>query len=104
MMRIWAMLVLAAMLPGPSGAEEVPSTIVIEEYRFQPAVLTVAAGTRVTWTNRDDDAHTVVSDSGLFRSPGLDTGESFSFTFDRPGTYPFTCSVHPRMVGTVIVR
>jgi len=78
--------------------------VMAKEFMFAPAALTVAAGSTVTWTNRDDEPHTVVSDSGLFRSAALDTNESFSFRFDKPGTYRYTCTIHPRMVGTIVVR
>jgi plastocyanin len=54
--------------------------------------------------NLDDEPHTVASDTGLFRSGGLDTNETFSFKFDKPGTYHYTCSIHPKMVGTVLVQ
>ena len=63
-----------------------------------------AEGSTVTWTNKDDEPHTVASEGGLFRSAALDTNESFSFRFDKPGTYRYTCSIHPRMTGTVVVR
>jgi plastocyanin len=71
---------------------------------FGPASLTVSAGSTVTWTNKDDEPHTVVSDTALFRSGALDTDESFSFRFDKPGTYHYACSIHPRMVGTIVVQ
>jgi plastocyanin len=81
------------------------STIVMaRDFMFAPTALTVAPGSTVTWTNKDDEPHTVVSDSGLFRSAALDTNESFSFRFDKPGTYRYVCSIHPRMVGTIVVR
>jgi plastocyanin len=81
------------------------STIVMaRDFMFAPTNVTVAAGSTVTWTNRDDEPHTVVSDSGLFRSAALDTNQSFSFRFDKPGTYRYLCTIHPRMVGTVVVR
>ena len=81
------------------------STIVMaKDFMFAPTALTVAAGSTVTWTNQDDEPHTVVSDSGLFRSAALDTNESFSFRFDKPGTYRYVCSIHPRMVGTIVVQ
>ena len=54
--------------------------------------------------NVGDSALSAVSDTGLFKSGGMDTNESFSFKFDKPGTYHFTCSIHPRMVGTVVVQ
>ena len=83
-----------------------PSAVTISNFAFGPPELTVAAGAKVTWTNRDEDPHTVVSADGgkTFKSPALDTDEKFSFTFDKPGTYKYFCSVHPHMVGTVIVR
>jgi len=77
--------------------------ILISSFMFMPVELTIKAGSTVTWTNLDEEAHSVVSDAGLFRSGALDTNEHFTFQFDRPGTYHFTCSLHPRMVGTVIV-
>jgi plastocyanin len=64
----------------------------------------VKAGTKVTWTNRDDEPHTIASDNGSFRSSAIDTDESFSYKFDKPGTYHYTCSIHPRMVGTIVVE
>jgi plastocyanin len=71
---------------------------------FAPTSMTVKAGTTVTWTNMDEEPHTVVSTEGLFRSGALDTRESFSFRFEKPGTYHFVCSIHPQMTGTVEVR
>jgi plastocyanin len=76
----------------------------IDNFSFGPQVITVAPGTKITWTNRDDIPHTVVSTEGVFKSKVLDTDESFSFTFDKPGTYPYFCSVHPKMTGTVVVK
>jgi plastocyanin len=81
-----------------------PNSIEVKDFMFMPTTLTVNAGAEVSWVNKDDEPHTVVSDAGLFRSGALDTGESFSFKFDKPGTYHFTCSIHPRMVGTIIVK
>jgi plastocyanin len=89
----------------PSRADTPASThITIKGFMFSPVPLTVRVGTTVTWTNLDQEPHTAVSDTGLFRSGAMDTNDSFSFKFDNPGTYRFTCSIHPRMVGTVIVQ
>jgi plastocyanin len=89
----------------PSAAETLDATkIVVKDFMFMPTPLTVKAGSTVTWTNMDDEPHTVVSDTGLFKSGGMDTNESYSFKFDKPGTYHFTCSIHPRMVGTIVVH
>jgi plastocyanin len=51
-----------------------------------------------------DEPHTVISDAGLFRSGGMDTDETFSFKFDKPGTYRIVCSLHPRMVAAIVVE
>ena len=78
----------------------------IDNFTFGPAALTVPVGTTVTWINKDDIPHTVVStdDSKTFKSKVLDTDEKFSFTFSRAGTYPYFCSIHPKMTGKVIVQ
>jgi plastocyanin len=100
------MVILGAMeVYIPSVADTADSTkIVVRDFMFNPTPLTVKAGSTVTWTNMDDEPHTVVSDTGAFKSGGMDTNESFSHKFDKPGTYHFTCSIHPRMVGTVVVQ
>ena len=91
-----------------ASAQEKPATaeVKIDNFSFGPATLTVPAGTSVTWTNRDDIPHTVVStdDPKSFKSKVLDTDEKFSFTFSKAGTYPYFCSVHPKMTGKVIVQ
>jgi plastocyanin len=78
----------------------------IDNFSFGPATLTVPVGTTVTWINRDDIPHTVVSsdDPKTFKSKVLDTDEKFSFTFSKAGTYPYFCSIHPKMTGKVIVQ
>ena len=91
-----------------ASAQEKPSVteVKIDNFSFGPAALTVPVGTTVTWTNRDDIPHTVVStdDPKIFKSKVLDTDEKFSFTFSKAGTYPYFCSVHPKMTGKVIVQ
>jgi len=88
------------------AATSSPADVVIDDYKFGPATLTVPRGTKVTWTNKDDDVHTVVSDSDpkLFKSPALDTDDSFTFTFNEAGTFKYFCTIHPRMQGTVVVE
>lgn len=89
----------------PSSAAPPDSTqIVIKDFMFTPKSLTVKAGSSVTWVNMDDEPHSVVSDTGLFRSGAVDTNETFSFKFDKPSTYPYHCAIHPRMVATIIVQ
>lgn len=76
----------------------------IDNFSFGPATLTVAPGTTVTWVNHDDIPHTVVSTDSLFKSKVLDTDEKFSFTFTKAGSYPYFCSIHPKMTATVVVK
>ena len=78
--------------------------IAIDNFKFGVVSLEVAAGTTVTWTNRDDVPHTVVSSTKVFKSPPLDTGEAFSYTFKSDGTFEYYCSMHPRMTGKIIVK
>jgi len=76
----------------------------IDNFSFGPAAITVSVGTTVTWINRDDIPHTVVSTDKVFKSKVLDTDERFSFTFTKPGEYPYFCSIHPKMTGKVVVQ
>lgn len=76
----------------------------IKNFQFVPATLNIPAGTTVTWTNRDDDAHTVKSADRLFASKALDPGQAFSYTFATPGTYKYYCAIHTHMTATVIVK
>jgi plastocyanin len=76
----------------------------IDNFVFGPAAMTVPVGTTVTWTNRDDIPHTVVSTEKVFKSKVLDTDEKFSFTFTKAGEYPYFCSIHPKMTGKVVVQ
>jgi plastocyanin len=80
------------------------ATVTIDHHAFAPAALTIAAGTTVTWKNADDTAHTVTDKNGVFRSSGLDNGDSFSHTFTTAGDYSYFCSLHPFMVGEIVVK
>ena len=98
-------LAAAGATEAAAGSTAAAGTVIMaKDFMFAPTSLTIRAGSTVTWTNRDDEPHSVVSDSGLFRSGALDTNQSFSFRFEKPGTYRYTCSIHPRMVGTIVVR
>ena len=88
----------------PARAEPAAVTIKIKGHAFVPATLTVAPGTKVTWTNADDDTHTVVASDKSFRSPALDTDDTFSHTFSTPGEFGYFCSLHTYMTGTIIVK
>jgi len=89
-----------------ASAQQKPETteVKIDNFSFGPGTLTVPVGTTVTWTNRDDIPHTVVSTEGAFKSKVLDTDEKFAYTFSKVGTYPYFCSIHPKMTGKVIVQ
>jgi plastocyanin len=94
----------AALEDGGQAAAADGSHVVVDNFSYAPATATVPVGTTVTWTNRDDIPHNVVSPEQKFRSPVLDTDEKFSHTFDVAGTYKYYCSIHPRMTGQVVVR
>ena len=98
------LLLATALLSGTARADEAQATI--DNFTFSPPVLTVAAGTRVTWTNRDDIPHTVTDTDHPkdIKSPPLDTGDKYSRTFPVAGTYHYFCSLHPHMQGTVVVK
>ncbi len=98
---------VAAMLAEtapPGRADNAARAVTIDNFTFNPQRLTVTAGATVTWTNKDDIPHVVAAASALFRSKALDTDDSYSFTFTAPGTYPYFCSLHPHMTGTIVVE
>jgi amicyanin len=98
---------LALQLVAVATAEAQPETgprIEIKAHAFGTPEVTVRPGTTVTWVNHDDDVHTVTSTADVFKSPGLDTNESYSYTFATPGTYTYFCTLHPLMTGKVVVR
>jgi plastocyanin len=101
-----AMLLLAgtpsvAANDQPAGAS---ADVKIDNFSFGPQTLTVSVGTTVVWTNREDIPHTLDSTDGVFKSKVRDTDEKFSYTFTKAGTYPYFCSVHPKMTGKVVVQ
>ena len=89
-----------------NAAEAAPAAaeVNIDNFSFGPGTITVPVGATVTWTNRDDIPHTVVSTEGVFKSKVLDTDDKFSFTFSKPGSFPYFCSIHPKMTGKVVVQ
>jgi len=85
------------------GAPAATNAVLIRDFAFSPATLTVPVGTTVTWTNQDQDPHTVTAPGGAFKSPTLNTGDTFRFTFTTPGRYDYLCTIHPFMTATVVV-
>ncbi|MCW5878781.1 MAG: cupredoxin family copper-binding protein [Anaerolineales bacterium] len=93
----------------PDAPADESASITISNFSFRPGSLTVKAGTTVTWRNAEDSPHTVTADDGSFTSGTLSLGDSFSFTFDQPGTYDYYCefhggSGHTGMSGTIVVE
>ena len=82
-----------------------PNKIEIKDFAFNPQTLTVKSGEKITWVNRDEEPHTVVSVQKRFKkSTALDTDQEFTITAGAPGTYTYFCSVHPKMTGTIVVE
>ena len=96
-------------MPTMSTAGDIPSApatvnaVNISNFAFAPATVSVTAGTTVTWTNRDQIAHTVSDTQNGIASPVLNQSQTYSHTFTKPGTYHYICTIHPFMHGTVIV-
>ena len=113
-LSVWAALCLVGSASAASNdAGDAPAAgtagstyrIEIHDFAFAPKELTVPAGARIVWTNRDDEPHTIVSAAGTFKpSRALDTDDSFSAVLDKPGTYAYFCGIHPMMVGKITVR
>lgn len=102
---------LSAMAAGSkflgTAAETPPASqteVKIDNFSFTPPTITIPAGTAVRWINHDDIPHNVVSDDKSFKSKVMDTDEEFTYTFAKPGTYSYFCSIHPKMTGKVVVQ
>lgn len=93
---------LALALSAPAFAQN--TTVSIKSFKFMVMDAVVTPGSTVTWKNLDEEPHTVTSETGLFKSGGLDTNETFAFKFEKAGVYKYRCSIHPQMVGTITVK
>lgn len=98
--------IAGAVAVGTIFASKTPAAteVKIDNFSFAPQTVTVQAGTAVHWTNRDDIPHTVVSEDKSFKSKVMDTDEDFTYTFTKPGTYSYFCSLHPKMTAKVVVH
>ena len=113
-MTLFSRALLLALLAAPSvtlAASQVTATVpakqqsvAIRMFAFTPQVIIVTPGTTVTWTNADEDPHTVTANDKTFHSAAMDENEKFTFTFTKPGEYAYFCSLHPHMTGKVIVK
>ena len=103
-----ALTVVALLVSNPVKArgQAKPQTaeVRVDNFTFGPQSLTVPVNATVTWVNRDDIPHVIVSADGVFKSKALDTDDTFSFTFTKAGTYPYFCGIHPKMVGKIVVQ
>ena len=106
LLLFWQFAAHAQSAPTSAGQDSKGQTVdvKIDNFSFSPPTITIAAGTTVKWTNRDDIPHTVVNDDQKFQSKTLDTDESYTYTFTKPGTYPYFCSIHPKMTGKIVVQ
>ncbi|HLY44760.1 MAG TPA: cupredoxin family copper-binding protein [Stellaceae bacterium] len=106
------LLIAAALVAIPAAAFAADATPVaantavveIHGMKFNPTTLSIATGTKVTWVNEDEQPHTVTDRGKVFRSAALDTKDSFSYTFTAPGEFTYFCTIHPMMVGKIVVR
>lgn len=94
----------AAPAADPVPAAAAATVVEIHNMKFNPVTLTIAPGTKVTWVNEDNSPHTVTDKGKVFRSAALDTKDSFSYTFTAPGEFTYFCTLHPIMVGKIVVK
>jgi len=101
----WIVLgLLASLAACLAAAEQEKQVVNISKMKFTPASVTIKTGETVIWKNSDDHNHSVVAEDDSFKSENLANGDTFSHTFDKAGSYPYSCSYHPRMKGEVIVK
>jgi plastocyanin len=112
LIRVAGTAILAGLLGATTQPTTAPTTapsgpvvrVSIDNFSFNPGVVTVPAGGRVVWVNRDDVPHTVTATGKQFTSAALDTDEQYSHVFPAAGTFEYYCAVHPHMTGKVIVK
>jgi plastocyanin len=101
----FSVLALAGEMKGTGTSGAGQNKIEIKDFAFNPQTITVKSGEKITWINRDEEPHTVVSVEKQFKkSTALDTDQEFMVVAGSPGTYSYFCSVHPKMTGTIIVK
>lgn len=102
-----AIATLALLTPLLSKAQENKNQgtqVNVDNFTFNPAAITVPVNSTVIWVNKDDIPHVIASNDGSFKSKALDTDQQYSFTFSKAGTYEYYCSIHPKMVGKIVVQ
>ena len=100
-----SLFALAGEMKDANDTTTKQNRIEIKDFAFNPQTITVKSGAKVTWINRDEEPHTIVSVEKQFKkSTALDTDQEFSITAGTPGTYNYFCSVHPKMTGIIIIK
>ncbi len=100
-----SLFALAGEMKNDDSTTSKQNRIEIKDFAFNPQTITVKSGEKVTWINRDEEPHTIVSVGKQFKkSTALDTDQEFTITVGAPGTYDYFCSVHPKMTGTIVVE
>jgi len=95
---------LTSLLLPAAARSDGGGQVTIDNFTFSPATLTIAKGSKVTWTNQDDIPHTIVMLGAGVHSKALDTDNSFSYQFDKAGTFAYICGLHPHMHGEIVVQ
>ena len=104
-LRVWLAAFAGEASHDPTGSTAGNNKIEIRDFMFNPPTITVKSGETITWVNRDEEPHTIVSVEKQFKkSSALDTDQEFTITAGAPGTYTYFCSVHPKMTGTIVVE
>ena len=100
-----SLFAIAGEMKNDASTSSKQNRIEIKDFAFNPQTITVKSGEKVTWINRDEEPHTIVSVGKQFKkSTALDTDQEFTITVAAPGTYDYFCSVHPKMTGTIVVE
>src|SRR5207244_12106724 len=103
-LAITAILILHPKRAKSEDAKASPMEVRVDNFTFGPDTLTVPVNSTVTWVNKDDVPHVIASNDGVFKSKALDTDDKYSYSFSKAGTYSYYCSIHPMMVGEVVVQ
>src|SRR5437763_3502962 len=102
------MAVASVLVLHPTGAKGEAAAsrmeVRVDNFTFGPETLAVPVNSTVTWVNKDDIPHVIASTDGVFKSKALDTDQRFSYSFTKAGTYAYYCSIHPKMVGKIVVQ
>jgi plastocyanin len=97
-------LLLVGVIISAAARPDDANQVKIDNFTFTPAKMTISKGSEVTWANQDDIPHSIVLDAIGVRSKAIDTDKTFSYRFDKTGTFNYVCGLHPHMHGQIVVR